>query len=163
MDAADESCTADELQALLGRTHQIHLEKSLKAVDEYARAFLAMSTFLTIASCSRDGKMDVSPKGDPAGFVRVLDDRTLAIPERPGNRRADTFNNVLTNPSVGLIFLVPEIDETLRVNGTASHASQSPDPAAVRQAHAYRAHTGPHHAHTPAGATVQLTPPTEGP
>ncbi|MEO6206160.1 MAG: MSMEG_1061 family FMN-dependent PPOX-type flavoprotein [Mycobacteriales bacterium] len=105
---------------MLGKTHQLNLDKSMPALDEHCVAFLKMATFLTVASCSAGGKMDVSPKGDPAGFVQVLDENTLAIPERPGNRRADTFHNVLENPAVGLIFLVPGIDETVRVNGTAS-------------------------------------------
>lgn len=113
-------CSSEQLEAVLGKTHQINLDKSMQALDEHCVAFLGMSTFLTIASSSAAGKMDVSPKGDPAGFVRVLDETTLAIPERPGNRRADTFHNLLENPAVGLIFLVPGIDETLRVNGTAS-------------------------------------------
>lgn len=112
--------SVEQLEALLGRTHPLNLDKSMQALDEHCRSFLGMSTFLTIASSSAAGKMDVSPKGDPAGFVLVLDDTTLAIPERPGNRRADTFHNVLENPAVGVIFLVPGIDETLRVNGTAS-------------------------------------------
>ncbi len=113
-------CSTEQLEAVLGKTHPLNLDKSMQALDEHCRAFLGMSTFLTIASSSAAGKMDVSPKGDPAGFVLVLDETTLAIPERPGNRRADTFHNVLENPAVGLIFLVPGIDETLRVNGTAS-------------------------------------------
>lgn len=113
-------CSTEQLELLLGKTHPLNLDKSMPALDGHCRAFLGMSTFLTIASSSAAGKMDVSPKGDPAGFVRVLDETTLAIPERPGNRRADTFHNVLENPAVGLIFLVPGIDETLRVNGTAS-------------------------------------------
>lgn len=113
-------CSTEQLEAVLGEVHQLNLDKSMAALDEHCRTFLGLSTFLTIASSSAAGKMDVSPKGDPAGFVRVLDDTTLAIPERPGNRRADTFHNVLENPAVGLIFLVPGIDETLRVNGTAA-------------------------------------------
>jgi PPOX class probable FMN-dependent enzyme len=72
-----------------------------------------------IASSDVNGDVDVSPKGDPPGFVQVLDDRTLAIPDRPGNRRADTFRNILQNPKVGLFFLIPGKQETLRVSGTA--------------------------------------------
>lgn len=76
--------------------------------------------FLILASSDEAGHMDVSPKGDPAGFVRVLDDVTLAIPDRPGNRLAATFSNLLRNPHVGLIFLVPGKVETLRVSGTGA-------------------------------------------
>lgn len=108
------------LRELLGDVGRLSKDKSLDRLDEHCRRFLAASTFCTIASCSADGRMDVSPKGDPPGFARVLDDVTIAIPERPGNRRCDTFVNVLENPSVGVIFLVPGIDETLRVNGSGS-------------------------------------------
>ena len=112
--------TEDELRERLGHPHEGHFAKSLNHIDELCADFIAMSPFLTIASRNAAAKMDVSPKGDPPGFVRVLDERTLAIPERPGNKRCDTFTNVLQDPAVGLIFLVPGMDETLRVNGTAS-------------------------------------------
>ena len=78
-----------------------------------------MSTFLTIASVDKHGNMDVSPKGDPPSFVKVIDEHIIGIPERPGNRRADTFTNVLENPSVALICLVPGMDETMRISGKA--------------------------------------------
>jgi PPOX class probable FMN-dependent enzyme len=112
--------TVDELRALLGETHPINHAKSISVLDEHCTLFLSLSTFCTIATCSADGTMDVSPKGDPPGFALVVDDHTLAIPERPGNRRCDTFTNLLENPRIGLIFLVPGVDETLRVNGTAA-------------------------------------------
>lgn len=118
--------SVEQLEAVLGPVHPVNLEKSLPALDEHCRAFVGMCTFLTVATSSAAGKADVSPKGDPPGFVRVLDDVTLAVPERPGNRRADTFHNVLENPAVGLLLLVPGIDETLRVNGTAS-ITRDPD------------------------------------
>ncbi len=81
--------------------------------------FIARSPFFLIATANADGSCDISPKGDPPGAVRVLDARTLAIPDRLGNRRIDGFQNILTNPHVGLIFLIPNDDETLRVNGRA--------------------------------------------
>lgn len=108
-----------ELRRRLGEPSEIVLAKCLSRLDEHCRAFIAKSPFLLIASANARGEMDVSPKGDPAGFVRVLDDTTLAIPDRLGNRLGDTFYNVLENPQVGLIFLVPGKGETLRVNGTA--------------------------------------------
>ena len=108
-----------DLASLLGEPAQLALDKSIGRLDQHFRAFIAKSPFLLIASANARGDMDVSPKGDPSGFVRVLDDNTLAIPDRPGNRRADTFRNVLENPQIGLIFLVPGKRETLRVNGTA--------------------------------------------
>lgn len=94
-------------------------DKSLKFIDPHAAAFIGKSPFAMIATTSSDGKMDISPKGDPPGFVRVLDEHTLAIPDRPGNGRADTFRNLLDNPRISVYFLVPGRSETLRVNGSA--------------------------------------------
>lgn len=112
--------TVEQYRELRGDGHKMNYDKSMSVLDQHIRDFLAMSTFLTIASVDAEGRMDVSPKGDPPGFVKVVDDHTLAIPDRPGNRRADTFTNVLQNPSVALICLVPGMDETMRVNGQAS-------------------------------------------
>ncbi len=112
--------TVERYRELRGDGHKMNYDKSMSVIDQHIRDFLAMSTFLTIASVDAEGRMDVSPKGDPPGFVKVVDDHTLAIPDRPGNRRADTFTNVLQNPSVALICLVPGMDETMRVNGQAS-------------------------------------------
>jgi hypothetical protein len=112
--------TVEEYRELRGDSHQMIYDKSMMVIDEHIRDFLALSTFLTVASIDAEGRMDVSPKGDPPGFVKVVDERTIAIPEREGNRRADTFTNVLQIPSVGLIFFVPGMDETMRINGTAT-------------------------------------------
>ncbi len=112
--------TVEEYRELRGDSHQMIYDKSMTVIDEHIRDFLALSTFLTVASIDAAGRMDVSPKGDPPGFVKVVDERTIAIPEREGNRRADTFTNVLQIPSVGLIFFVPGMDETMRINGTAT-------------------------------------------
>ena len=95
------------------------LAKVTDRLDDLCREFIAASPFLVVSSSDSRGRMDCSPKGDPAGFVHILDDWTLAIPELPGNRRADTFRNVLQNPKVGLIFLVPGKGETLRISGSA--------------------------------------------
>lgn len=108
-----------ELRALVGPPMPRALKKEIARLDEHCRALIGASPFVLIASCDAQGRMDVSPKGDPAGFVHALDDATLAIPDRPGNRRADTFTNVLQNPHVGLLFLIPGKLETLRVNGHA--------------------------------------------
>jgi len=94
--------------------------KEVSELDEHCRNFIARSPFILIASTDGEGSIDISPKGDPAGFVRVLDDRTLAIPDRPGNHRADTFVNVIRHPFVGLIFLIPGTKNTLRVRGRAT-------------------------------------------
>ena len=112
--------SVEQYRKLRGDGHKMNYDKSMSVIDQHIRDFLGMSTFLTIASVDAEGRMDVSPKGDPPGFVKVVDDHTLAIPDRPGNRRADTFTNVLQNPSVALICLVPGMDETMRVNGKAS-------------------------------------------
>jgi PPOX class probable FMN-dependent enzyme len=116
---ADTITSEDDLRAVLGYPKQRTIDKSITELDEYCREHIARSPFLLIASCDAAGNMDVSPKGDAAGFVRVLDNRTLVIPDRPGNRRGDTFSNVLENPDVALLFLVPGRRETLRVAGRA--------------------------------------------
>lgn len=108
-----------ELRALIGHPSEAVVKSRLAALDDHCRAYIAKSPFVIVASADGAGAMDISPKGDPHGFVRILDDSTLAIPERPGNRRADTFSNLLQNPQVALIFLIPGKQETLRVGGTA--------------------------------------------
>ena len=100
-------------------------DKSLAFIDPHAASFISKSPFLMIATTDSRGKMDISPKGDPAGFVRVLDENTIAIPDRPGNGRADTFRNLLDNPRVSVYFLVPGRSETLRVNGSAQLVKDS--------------------------------------
>lgn len=116
---ADVVTTEEQLREILGYPSQVAANKAVTSLDEHCRAFIASSPFLLIASADANGNMDISPKGDPAGFVQVLDDKTLAIPDRPGNRRGDTFRNILQNPKVGLLFLVPGKRETFRVNGNA--------------------------------------------
>ncbi len=111
--------TESEFRAVMGHPSQVVLKKHITALDHHCRAFIAKCPFVLLASADGEGRMDVSPKGDPPGFVQVLDDSTLAIPERPGNRRADTFSNLLQNRQVGLLFLIPGKQETLRINGTA--------------------------------------------
>lgn len=108
-----------QLREILGTPSPLAANKAVTTLDEHCRSIIASSPFMLIASSDSDGNMDVSPKGDPAGFVQVLDDKTLAIPDRPGNRRADTFRNILQNPKVGLIFFVPGKQETFRVSGRA--------------------------------------------
>jgi predicted pyridoxine 5'-phosphate oxidase superfamily flavin-nucleotide-binding protein len=105
----------------LTRIHAaIFSSSSSKAFDDYCRDFIARSPFVLIASSDGEGSIDISPKGDPPGLVQVLDDRTLAIPDRLGNHRADTFVNVVRHPFVGLIFLIPGTKNTLRVRGRAT-------------------------------------------
>lgn len=113
---------ADEaaLRALYAPTHPMAALKSLPHLDTHARAFIARAPFLCLGTQNAAGRADVSPRGDPAGFVRVLDDQTLAIPDRPGNNRLDTLANIVSNPNVGVLFLIPGFDDTLRVNGQAT-------------------------------------------
>lgn len=109
----------DELEALLGSPLPRTRDKARPVLHEVDRAWLAASPFCLVATADAEGRCDVSPKGDPPGFAVVLDERTVALPERPGNRRADSLHNVLENPHAGLIFLVPGRGDTLRVNGRA--------------------------------------------
>ncbi|MBX2894195.1 MAG: pyridoxamine 5'-phosphate oxidase family protein [Cyclobacteriaceae bacterium] len=111
--------TEQELRELMGYPSEIVTRKTINYIDEHCRSFIENSPFITIATANQNGDLDVSPKGDPAGFVKILSDRMLAIPDRPGNKKADTLTNIIQNPKIGLIFLIPGIKETLRVNGDA--------------------------------------------
>ncbi|HEX4017292.1 MAG TPA: pyridoxamine 5'-phosphate oxidase family protein [Frankiaceae bacterium] len=115
-----------QLRELVGTPTQRVAEKVRPSLHDIDRAWLAASPFCLIATSAADGSCDVSPKGDPPGFVHVLDDRTIAIPDRPGNRRVDGFQNVLSNPAVGLLFLVPGRNDTLRINGRAQLVCEAP-------------------------------------
>lgn len=108
-----------QLTEILGQPSEAVFNKSINIIDKHCATFIAHTPFITIASSDANGNVDVSPKGDPAGFVKVLDEKTIAIPDRLGNRRADSFRNILENPKVGILFMIPGIRETLRVNGTA--------------------------------------------
>jgi PPOX class probable FMN-dependent enzyme len=120
MTAFDDILTTEqELRALIGVPQARSVQKERRALDEHDRAFIACSPFLLMATSGANGRCDVSPKGDAPGFVQVLDERRLVIPERPGNKRLDGMLNMLSNPHIGLIFLVPGREETLRVNGRA--------------------------------------------
>jgi PPOX class probable FMN-dependent enzyme len=119
--ALDASTVSDEpaLRGLYQTPMELALLKQLDRLDGHCRNFIAHSPFVVIGS-TRDGHgTDVSPRGDAPGFARVLDDHTIAIPDRPGNNRLDTMSNITADAAVGLLFFIPGIDETLRVNGTA--------------------------------------------
>jgi hypothetical protein len=111
--------TVDELHAISGEPSPAILEKHTSYLTPLLERFITTAPFFLIATADAEGNCDVSPKGDPAGCVRVLDARTLAIPDRLGNRRVDGHRNVIANPHVGLIFIIPNVDETVRVNGRA--------------------------------------------
>jgi hypothetical protein len=118
--------TRAQLRALLGEPLPRVVAKDRARLDELDRQWLAASPFCLVATSAADGSCDVSPKGDPPGFTLVLDDTTIALPERAGNRRADGFTNLLTNPRIGLLFVVPGRTDTLRINGTATLVSDAP-------------------------------------
>lgn len=111
--------TAEELRAILGHPNPMIARKGQPRIDAFARQMIERSPFCVIASRNASGDMDISPKGDPAGFALVLDENTVAIPDRPGNRIADTLTNIIESPEVAVIFLVPGTGHTLRVNGWA--------------------------------------------
>jgi PPOX class probable FMN-dependent enzyme len=110
---------AAALRDFYGEISRLAKHKQIPWLDKHCCAFIALSPFLVLATADAEGRMDASPRGDAPGFVRVLDDTTLLLPDRPGNNRVDSYGNILTNPGVGLIFFVPGIEETLRVNGAA--------------------------------------------
>ena len=118
-DFDDIVTSVDEIRDTLGEPLPPIVEKVIDRLDDVCRAFIEKSPFVVIASANSDGNPDISPKGDPEGFVQVLDDKHLAIPDRPGNRRADTFQNLLDNPHLAIIFIIPGKGETLRVRGEA--------------------------------------------
>lgn len=122
-----EIADEESLTALLGVPTAAAAGKERAALTDLDRDWLASSPFCFLGTADADGRCDVSPKGDPAGsLVHVIDEHTLAIAERPGNRRADGYRNILTNPHVGLNFLIPGRGDTLRINGRARLVSDAP-------------------------------------
>ena len=121
-----EITSYDELREVVPPPLQHALDKTRKELHDLDRQWLEESPFCLIATSDANGDCDVSPKGDPAGFTKVLDDSTIAIPERAGNRRIDGFTNILSNPHVGLIYLLPGRGETLRINGRARIVREAP-------------------------------------
>ena len=111
--------TAEQLRSSYGEPSERAARKSLDRLDRHCRRFIELSPFVVLASAGADGRVDCSPRGDPAGFVAVLDDRTVLLPDRLGNNRVDSLRNVLESPYVGLLFMIPGVDETLRLNGRA--------------------------------------------
>ncbi len=115
----DVAESQEELRVLYGPPSEIAARKSLTRLDEHCRHFIERSPFVCLSSAGADGSADISPRGDAPGFVRLLDEQTLFIPDRLGNNRIDSLRNLVVNPHVGLLFLIPGIDETLRVHGLA--------------------------------------------
>jgi PPOX class probable FMN-dependent enzyme len=120
MKFSDPITTRSALREILAPPSEFVTDKEVAELDDHCRDFIARSPFILVASSDGAGAIDVSPKGDPPGFVKVLDATTIAIPDRLGNHRADTFENVLRHPFVGVIFLIPGTKNTLRVRGRAT-------------------------------------------
>jgi hypothetical protein len=117
-----------DLRQIVGSPQPLVVDKEMPQLDQHCQHFLSLTTILFISTVGADGRADVSPRGDSPGFIKIVDERTIAIPDRPGNRRVDTMSNILANPgqSIGLIFLVPGVDEVMRGSG---RATISRDPA----------------------------------
>lgn len=109
-----------ELRLLLGQPQPVVVSKIVDRLNPTTRCFIERSPFVCLATSDADGHCDVSPRGDPPGFVRILDDRTLLVPDRPGNRLADSLRNILVNPQIGILFVLPGLGESFRVNGRAT-------------------------------------------
>ena len=110
----------ERLREIIGGPSALVAAKVADRLNDLTRQFVERSPFVCVATSRPDGGLDISPRGDPAGFVRILDDRRLLIPERPGNRLADTLTNLLADPRIGLLFLIPGVGDTFRVNGRAA-------------------------------------------
>jgi uncharacterized protein len=108
-----------QLRDAIGSPKATVYDKQTDRLNELTRQFIERSPFACVATAHPDGGLDVSPRGDPAGFVRVLDEKTLLMPDRPGNRIADTLRNLLADPRIALLFLIPGVGDTFRVNGRA--------------------------------------------
>ncbi len=115
----DKILSIEELRAIYAQPNSRAVDKQRPTLDVNSRAFIALSPFVLMATADETGRCDVSPKGDAPGFVRVLDDTHLVIPDRPGNNRLDGLTNLLGNPNIGLLFLIPGREDTMRVNGRA--------------------------------------------
>ena len=111
--------TSDALRQIYGHAKGRAVSKQMSKLEKHSKRFIELSPFLVMATSRPDGLADASPKGDHPGFVQVLDDNTIAIPDRPGNSRLDSMENLLANPAIGLIFFIPSVNETLRINGFA--------------------------------------------
>ncbi|MCR9260540.1 MAG: pyridoxamine 5'-phosphate oxidase family protein [Pseudomonadaceae bacterium] len=117
--------TLEQLRGIIGEPHPELGEKNINHIDEYAEAFIARSPFIVLSTADAQGRVDASPKGDDAGFVYVENKQTIVIPDRPGNKLAYGHTNILANPNVGVLFVIPETNETLRVNGQAELVADS--------------------------------------
>lgn len=111
--------TEAELRSRFDTVHPLAVTKSRPALDRYSRQFITMSPFVVVSTANAEGKADMSPRGDPPGFVYIVDDHTVLIPDRPGNNRLDTMSNIVANPNIACLFFIPGFEDTLRLNGRA--------------------------------------------
>lgn len=112
--------SVEALYTLYKQPHERAEQKEIHKLDAHCRRFIALSPYVILGTSGNDGTADASPRGDAPGFVQVLDDNTVLIPDRPGNNRLDSMRNIVENPAVGLLFLLPGVRETLRINGDAT-------------------------------------------
>ncbi len=126
--ATPDTLVADKatVREIVGEPIPIVRNKEMPKLDKYCRQFIEMSPFLCLGTAGADGHIDMSPRGDPPGFVRILDDHTLLMPDRQGNQRVDSMLNITENPRIGLIFFLPGVEETLRIRGSVS-ITRDPD------------------------------------
>jgi PPOX class probable FMN-dependent enzyme len=116
----DKISSAEQLKELIGAPHEAVVKKMVTQIDSHIENFIAQSPLFFLATSAASGRADVSPRGDHAGFVKVLDNNKIVFADRPGNRRTDSMLNMLENPQVGMIFLIPPLEEVLRINGRAT-------------------------------------------
>ena len=115
----------DQLRGHYAEPSEVAVKKQIDRLDDFCRRFIALSPFVCLSTADSDGRVDCSPRGDAPGFVKVCDDHRLLLPDRRGNNRIDSLQNVVSNPHVGLLFLIPGVDETLRINGRAGIVTDS--------------------------------------
>ncbi|OMC70768.1 phosphohydrolase [Paenibacillus sp. FSL H7-0326] len=115
----DQITSAEQLRESIDKPHEAIVMKSISVIDETIRDYVSKSSIFFLATSSLERKADVSPRGDEPGFVKILDEKHLAFPDRPGNRRADSLQNIIENPQVGMIFVIPGSNDVLRINGRA--------------------------------------------
>jgi PPOX class probable FMN-dependent enzyme len=115
----DEITSKEQLRNLYSSPMELAVKKQKNSLDAHSEKFISLSPFVIISTAGSDGLLDASPRGESAGFIKVLDDRTIAIPDRPGNNRLDSLTNIIENPKIGIIALIPGFKECLRINGSA--------------------------------------------
>jgi PPOX class probable FMN-dependent enzyme len=121
----DEITSKEQLRSLYSSPMELVVKKQKNSLDEHSEKFISLSPFVIISTAGSDGLLDASPRGESAGFIKVLDDRTIAIPDRPGNNRLDSLTNIIENPQIGIVAVIPGFKECLRINGSAKIVTNS--------------------------------------